>query len=91
MTEKLKILFFSSSSIFLQKKLIYGYLLIEKIIKFITEAKIFNKQTKIIKIFTGMHFSQAVAIIQSQIGTIRGVQVLYSENVSFYLYHPCEE
>ncbi|CAH2986718.1 unnamed protein product [Chilo suppressalis] len=27
----------------------------------------------------GMHFSQAVAIIQSQVGTIRGVQVLYSD------------
>lgn len=26
----------------------------------------------------GMHFSQAVAIIQSQVGTIKGVQVLYS-------------
>ncbi|KAH9629107.1 hypothetical protein HF086_008556, partial [Spodoptera exigua] len=28
---------------------------------------------------TGMHFSQSVAIIQSQVGTIRGVQVLYSD------------
>ncbi|KAJ8710215.1 hypothetical protein PYW07_009581 [Mythimna separata] len=27
----------------------------------------------------GMHFSQSVAIIQSQVGTIRGVQVLYSD------------
>ncbi|XP_026466305.1 UPF0183 protein CG7083-like isoform X2 [Ctenocephalides felis] len=27
----------------------------------------------------GMHFSQAVAIIQSQVGLIRGVQVLYSD------------
>ncbi|XP_058451902.1 PHAF1 protein CG7083 [Malaya genurostris] len=27
----------------------------------------------------GMHFSQAVAIIQSQVGIIKGVQVLYSE------------
>lgn len=26
-----------------------------------------------------MHFSQAVAIIQSQVGVIKGVQVLYSE------------
>lgn len=26
-----------------------------------------------------MHFSQAVAIIQSQVGIIKGVQVLYSE------------
>lgn len=30
----------------------------------------------------GMHFSQAVAIIQSQVGVIKGVQVLYSETVS---------
>lgn len=29
-----------------------------------------------------MHFSQAVAIIQSQVGVIKGVQVLYSETVS---------
>ena len=29
-----------------------------------------------------MHFSQAVAIIQNKVGTIRGVQVLYSDNVS---------
>lgn len=28
-----------------------------------------------------MHFSQAVSIIQSQVGTIRGVQVLYSDQV----------
>lgn len=31
----------------------------------------------------GMHFSQAVAIIQSQVGTIKNVNVLYSEQVSF--------
>lgn len=30
---------------------------------------------------TGMHFSQAVAIIQTQVGTIKNVQVLYSEHV----------
>jgi len=30
----------------------------------------------------GMHFSQAVAIIQNQVGTIRGVQVLYSDTTS---------
>lgn len=30
----------------------------------------------------GMHFSQAVAIIQSQVGVIKGVQVLYSDTVS---------
>lgn len=29
----------------------------------------------------GMHFSQAVAIIQSQVGIIKGVQVLYSDTV----------
>lgn len=29
-----------------------------------------------------MHFSQAVAIIQSQVGIIKGVQVLYSDTVS---------
>ncbi|XP_050293165.1 PHAF1 protein CG7083 [Anthonomus grandis grandis] len=28
----------------------------------------------------GMHFSQAVAIIQAQIGVIKGVQVLYNDN-----------
>lgn len=28
----------------------------------------------------GMHFSQAIAIIQSQVGIIKGVQVLYSDN-----------
>lgn len=32
-------------------------------------------------IILGMHFSQAVAIIQSQVGVIKGVQVLYSETV----------
>ncbi len=30
----------------------------------------------------GMHFSQAVAIIQSQVGIIKGVQVHYSDTVS---------
>lgn len=29
-----------------------------------------------------MHFNQAVAIIQSQIGIIKGVQVIYSDTVS---------
>lgn len=29
----------------------------------------------------GMHFCQAVAIIQSQVGIIKGVQVLYSDKV----------
>lgn len=32
-------------------------------------------------VFPGMHFSQAVAIIQTQVGTIKNVQVLYSEHV----------
>lgn len=31
---------------------------------------------------SGMHFSQAVAIIQAQVGVIKGVQVLYSDVVS---------
>lgn len=31
-----------------------------------------------------MHFSQSVSIIQSQVGVIRGVQVLYSDSVSVY-------
>ncbi|KAF3421061.1 hypothetical protein E2986_08076 [Frieseomelitta varia] len=31
-------------------------------------------------IVTGMHFSQSVSIIQSQVGIIRGVQVLYSDS-----------
>lgn len=31
-----------------------------------------------------MHFSQAVAIIQSQVGVIKGVQVLYSETVNIF-------
>lgn len=33
-------------------------------------------------IFSGMHFSQAVAIIQLQVGKIKGVQVLYNDTVS---------
>lgn len=36
-----------------------------------------------------MHFSQAVAIIQSQVGTIRGVQVLYSDTVSLIIFNLC--
>lgn len=36
-------------------------------------------------LFSGMHFSQSVAIIQSQVGVIRGVQVLYSDVVN----EPC--
>lgn len=28
-----------------------------------------------------MHFCQAVAIVQSQVGIIKGVQVLYSDKV----------
>ena len=34
----------------------------------------------------GMHFSQAVAIIQSQIAVIRDVQVIYSDLVCFYFW-----
>jgi len=34
----------------------------------------------------GMHFCQAVAIIQSQVGIIKGVQVLYSDKVLYLLY-----
>jgi len=33
----------------------------------------------------GMHFCQAVAIIQSQVGIIKGVQVLYSDKVLYYI------
>jgi hypothetical protein len=32
-----------------------------------------------------MHFCQAVAIIQSQVGIIKGVQVLYSDKVCNYV------
>lgn len=36
---------------------------------------------------SGMHFCQAVAIIQSQVGIIKGVQVLYSDKVHhFFIY-----
>uniref|UniRef100_T1I3T1 Uncharacterized protein n=1 Tax=Rhodnius prolixus TaxID=13249 RepID=T1I3T1_RHOPR len=28
----------------------------------------------------GMHFSQAVTILQSQVGVIRGIQVVYSDS-----------
>lgn len=35
----------------------------------------------IIILVLGMHFCQAVAIIQSQVGIIKGVQVLYSDKV----------
>lgn len=33
-------------------------------------------------LFLGMHFSQAIAIIQSQVGLIKNVQVLYNDSVS---------
>lgn len=39
------------------------------------------KLIQFVHLFAGMHFSQAVAIIQSQVGVIRGVQVLYSDTV----------
>ena len=32
--------------------------------------------------FLGMHFSQAVATIQSLVGSVKGVQILYSDKVS---------
>lgn len=49
------------------------------------DAKKFQINSNLQKLIyvTGMHFSQAVSIIQSQVGTIRGVQVLYSDTVSF--------
>lgn len=31
--------------------------------------------------FLGMHFSQAVATIQSLVGSVKGVQILYSDKV----------
>ncbi|KAK9511261.1 hypothetical protein O3M35_005849 [Rhynocoris fuscipes] len=34
----------------------------------------------------GMHFSQAVTILQSQVGVIRGIQVLYSDSVSILIF-----
>lgn len=37
--------------------------------------------------FSGMHFSQAVSIIQSQVGSIKNVQVLYSESVRMFCLH----
>ena len=33
------------------------------------------------EIFPGMHFSQAVATIQSLVGSVKGVQILYSDKV----------
>lgn len=36
-----------------------------------------------------MHFSQAVAIIQSQVGLIKGVQVLYNDSVSILVIVKC--
>lgn len=38
--------------------------------------------------FLGMHFSQAVSIIQTQVGSIKNVQVLYSESVRDFLTPP---
>ena len=35
--------------------------------------------TKMNLTFTGMHFSQAVASIQSLVGVIRGVHIVYRE------------
>lgn len=36
-------------------------------------------------LLAGMHFSQAVSIMQHLIGTIKGVQVLYSDSVGITL------
>lgn len=38
-------------------------------------------------IVLGMHFTQSVAIIQSQVGVIKGVQVLYNDKVSSSFIH----
>ena len=39
-----------------------------------------------------MHFSQAVASIQSMVGSVKGVQILYSDKVITYiLYFPSEK
>ena len=38
-------------------------------------------------IFPGMHFSQAVATIQSLVGSVKGVQILYSDKVWFTWNH----
>lgn len=51
---------------------------------------VFVSHLFLFRLSAGMHFSQAVAIIQSQVGVIKGVQVLYSETVSniSVLFHP---
>ena len=37
-------------------------------------------------LFLGMHFSHAVATIQALVGSIKGVQILYSDKVCNVLY-----
>ena len=36
-----------------------------------------------LSLFKGMQFSQAVCIMQSQVATMKKVQVIYNENVNF--------
>lgn len=50
-------------------------------------SKYLTNHRTIFVFLSGMHFSQAVAIIQSQVGVIKGVQVLYSETVSQSFVH----
>jgi Uncharacterised protein family (UPF0183) len=49
---------------------------------FIVFAQQRSNKKNLLSLIAGMHFSQAVAIIQTQVGTIKNVQVLYSEHVS---------
>lgn len=46
-----------------------------------TRIQVYTRTIKNV-LFSGMHFSQSVAIIQSQVGIIKGVQVLYNDTVS---------
>lgn len=50
-----------------------------------------NNKTFNVSYTSGMHFSQAVAIIQTQVGTIKNVQVLYSEHVGLCRVDLCIE
>ena len=49
---------------------------------FINLKKLYNTRFFII----GMHFSHAVAIIQSLVGSIKGVQIMYSDKVWTYVF-----
>lgn len=55
--------------------------------KEINRLKLMSVFMKWFILFLGMHFSQAVAIIQTQVGIIKGVQVLYNDAVrkSYFL------